>query len=129
MVLNKKVRLPLESEWEYSCKAGSSTIFYFGNDTTRVNEYAWYDANTNIINDKSAQPVMLKKPNGWGLYDMHGNVWEWCEDSPQWWNIRNKFIRGGSWLNKPRSLRSSFNASEHVSIVEPHIGFRVLIEE
>jgi eukaryotic-like serine/threonine-protein kinase len=68
--------LPSEAQWEYACRAGSTTLYSFGDDIGLVNNYAWSSANSS-----STHPVGLKLPNNWGLYDIHGNVWEFCLDS------------------------------------------------
>jgi len=88
-------RIPTEEDWFHACMAGSTKKFYFGDDASRLGEYAWYIENTYFAGEKYAHGVGRKKPNMWGLYDMHGNLWEWCED----WNVENRYrvIRGGSW--------------------------------
>lgn len=112
-------RLPTEAEWEYACRAGSTTEFSFGNEESKLEEYAWYNTNSN----KKTHPVGLKKPNAWGLYDMHGNVAEWTYDQYQadfYANSSNAknpvavptqlyplVIRGGSYEDEARDLRSA----------------------
>jgi formylglycine-generating enzyme required for sulfatase activity len=73
-------RLPTEAQWEYACRAGSTTRWSFGDDESMLGEYAWYDANAWNVGEKYAHEVGAKLPNPWGLHDMHGNVWEWCWD-------------------------------------------------
>ena len=113
-------RLPTESEWEYACRAGSRTRFSFGDDEARLGDYAWYRGNAWDRDQKYAHAVGQKKPNAWGLYDMHGNVYEWCED---WYEKEyprgrltgpkgpatgtSRVLRGGSFIF-PGVCRSAF---------------------
>jgi len=91
-----KYRHLTEEEWEHACRAGSTTKYCFGDDVGRLADYAWYDENADEVGEEYAHMVGQKKPNQWGLHDMHGNVWEWC---PDWYDDEHKYqvIRGGCW--------------------------------
>ena len=123
------VRLPTEAEWEYTCRAGSTTKYSFGDDESKLGDYAWYDGNAYSVGRNYPHPVGRKRPNAWGLYDMHGNAWEWCAD---WYDSKyysagaNKVdpfrgarhardhsdhpLRGGSWWMSPKYCRSAFRS-------------------
>ena len=139
--LNAKVggggssQLPTEAQWEYACRAGSTTRYCFGDEESGLGEYAWYDANSG----SKTHPVGEKKPNAWGLYDMHGNVWEWCQDwydggyyansptddptGPPGGSVR--VLRGGSWHDAARCCRSACRGSLRPGYRDRTLGFRV----
>ncbi len=103
----KPCELPTEAEWEYACRAGTTTAFSFGDDPKALGDYAWYANNSG----NHTHPVGVKAPNPWGLYDMHGDVWQWCADNydkdyyakspikdPKDTNSgQSRVLRGGSW--------------------------------
>jgi formylglycine-generating enzyme required for sulfatase activity len=119
----KTFRLPTEAEWEYACRAGTTTAYSFGNDPKTLGDYAWFADNSEEV----THPVGQKKPNAWGLHDMHGNVAEWCLDryrkdsystfpidkptlGPVLMPTSDRFpnvARGGSWADPPGRLRSA----------------------
>jgi formylglycine-generating enzyme required for sulfatase activity len=135
----KKFRLPSEAEWEYACRAGTRTRYYFGNNENLLGEYAWYNQNSG----SKTHPVGQKKPNNWGLYDMSGNLWEWCNDG--WhdnyqnapadgtaWNDNHsqtnyRVLRGGSWFNGPRNCRSANRDGGLAGFRNFFIGFRLAL--
>jgi formylglycine-generating enzyme required for sulfatase activity len=112
-----KFQLPTEAQWEYACRAGSTTRYCFGDKESGLGDYAWYGENSG----GKTHPVGEKKPNAWGLYDMHGNVWEWCQD---WYDGgyyaksptddptgpttgAYRVNRGGLWFIDAKSCRSA----------------------
>jgi len=111
------VRLPTEAEWEYACRAGTQTQFSFGENDKNLGEFAWFSGNSG----STTHEVRQKKPNAWGLYDMHGNVWEWCqdgfdseyyansplEDPPGRSEAGLRVLRGGSWNCNARDCRAA----------------------
>lgn len=132
----KQYRLPSEAQWEYACRAGSRGKWCFGNDESQLKYYAWYCDNSN----KQTHPVGQKEPNQWGIYDMHGNVWEWCEDDSvdnykttpidgsfhTKQNSIYKIIRGGSFRSDPycrSAYRDRYYARDGIRSL---IGFRVV---
>jgi formylglycine-generating enzyme required for sulfatase activity len=142
----KNYRLPTETEWEYACRAGTETLFSFGDDREQLGDYAWFDGNSN----NTTHPVGEKQPNPWEIYDMHGNVWEWCADqhhenyvnkpdnirengSLAWRdnNITNAssiIRRGGSWCRDPLVCSSAYRGRSVAEICNHDIGFRVVCD-
>lgn len=114
-------RLPTEEEWEYCCRAGSTTEYSFGDNIKALGDYAWFSDNSNHV----AHPVGLKKPNAWGLYDMHGNVWEWC-DSFRDKSASYRSLRGGSWFYVAQDLRSANRYDDSPAYRFSFVGFRLV---
>ena len=127
-------RLPTEAEWEYAARAGSTTAYSFGDNPTPLAQYAWYDDNAG----STTRPIGQQQPNAWGLYDMHGNVWEWVQDwyapylaptavDPQG-PIGGAFrvIRGGSWFDIARDCRSASRDYAGPSARDGTLGLRLL---
>ena len=130
-------RLPTEAEWEYACRAGTTTRFSYGDDDTLLTNYAWYNSNSG----STTHPVGQKAPNAWGLFDMHGNVWEWCQDS---WDFSANYPggstidplvtagsgrvgRGGGWGLGADGTRSAGRGVLLPAFTFDIIGFRVVL--
>ena len=131
-----KYRLPSEAEWEYAARSGTITRYSFGDDEGKLGEYAWYSSNSNC----TTHPFGQKKPNSWGLYDMHGNVWEWVQD---WYHSdytgaptdgsawekgggSARVFRGGGWNGYARNCRSAIRYYVDTGLRGCNLGFRLL---
>jgi len=133
-------RLPTEAEWEYACRAGTRTIYYFGDDERDLANFGWFRGNSK----NQPHPVGQKRPNAWGLYDMHGNVYEWCSD---WYDKDyykefcadeifqspagpgsgyERVIRGGSWETEAVGCYSGVRSFALPGTRKPFIGFRLV---
>ncbi|MCP3915973.1 MAG: SUMF1/EgtB/PvdO family nonheme iron enzyme [bacterium] len=129
--------LPTDAQWEIACRAGNLGRWCFGDKEKRLGEYAWFDGNA----ENTTHPVARKKPNDWGLYDVHGNVREWCRDA--WYReyregrVRDPFhetsvadyrvVRGGSFWNFARNCRSAYRDWRLPSVANDYVGFRVAL--
>jgi formylglycine-generating enzyme required for sulfatase activity len=132
-------RLPTEAEWEYACRAGTTTDYSFGNDARKLGDSGWFVDNAG----KKTHPVGQKKANPWGLFDMHGNVAEWCQDvyAKDYYLLnaeknprgpadgKQRALRGGSWKSGADTARSSYRLGEEPGFAEAclapdAIGFR-----
>lgn len=134
-------RLPSEAEWEYACRANGEDEYFFGRNERELRDYAWYDMNS----QDETHPVGLKSPNAWGIFDMAGNVWEWCADDwiddysngpfsaaptylqPPSTTIK-KVLRGGACNLDSYRCRSSYRSSEQADYCEKTFGFRIVLD-
>jgi formylglycine-generating enzyme required for sulfatase activity len=134
-VTRRKVRLPTEAEWEYACRAGTTTPYSFGSDPSKLGEFGWVrEFNTEWV----PQPVGKKKPNPWGFFDMYGNAFEWCMDflGPYKGDVRDpegplnsdvRAVRGGSYESLNESAQSSSRWTMGMNGRQVATGFRVVV--
>lgn len=128
------VQLPTEAQWEYACRAGGGTEYSYGNDAAALGEYAWFHGNSGA----ASHPVGQKRANSWGLYDMHGNVCEWCADwyaggypageatDPSGASSGDaRVLRGESWVSTGETLRSAYRVGTPPEYRNSHVGLRV----
>jgi formylglycine-generating enzyme required for sulfatase activity len=136
----RSYRLPSEAEWEYACRAGTTAAYSTGVGSDELHHFAWYSV-SGSKSDKTTHPVAMLKPNPWGLYDMHGNVWEWCQD-----HYQNRYeqeavtdphgpkfgtdhvVRGGSFLSKNNHCRSASRLGHQPDHAAVDCGFRVVLQ-
>jgi len=142
---SRKYRLPTEAEWEYACRAGTRTKYSFGEDEGKLSEYAWCNTNAKNAGESYAHEVGQKKANGNGLYDMHGNVSEWCSDvyDPKYYansekvdpilvtsSKKARVTRGGNWFGTQAFCRSAARDGEGLpQFVSSALGFRLVLVE
>jgi formylglycine-generating enzyme required for sulfatase activity len=139
-------RLPTEAEWEYACRAGTTTRWSFGDDESLLGEYAWYWDNAMNVGEQYAHAAGLKLPNPWGLYDMHGNLYEWCLDwyGEDYYSVSPsidpggpasslplvaRVARGGSFYDTAGYARSAYRYYDAPTVLRYHTGARLVREE
>jgi len=135
----RQVTLPSETQWEYAARAGTTTAYFFGESESQLGEYGWYDKNS----EGKTHPVGQKKTSPWGLYDLLGNVWEWCQDDWDDWddhyhnlpkdgspiknNSNTKVVRGGSWYSKASICRGGNRNRDIADFRLGSLGCRVVV--
>jgi sulfatase modifying factor 1 len=128
-------RLPTEAEWEYACRAGTTTRYFFGDNATKLGTYAWFDKNAG----GRPRPVGQKQPNPWGLFDMNGNVWQWCNDfykvdyyagsakddprGPE--SGDKKVVRGGAWRFGAETCKAGYRYNESPGYADVCFGYDI----
>ena len=134
----KSYRLPTEAEWEYACRAGTVTKYYCGDNEDQLKRVAWYEKNSADV----THSVGMKEANAWGLFDMHGNVLEWCQDwwgpysgsevmDPRGWGdetLKRRVARGGSWRHDAATCRAAYRGPCKPQSRSPVLGFRVVTD-
>jgi formylglycine-generating enzyme required for sulfatase activity len=128
-------RLPTEAEWEYACRAGTSSAYFFGDDPSKLRDYAWFDKNSG----GRPHPVGQKQANPWGLFDICGNLWEWCNDfykvdyyrestpiDPKGPEAgKTKVVRGGAWRFSAERCRSGYRYNENPGYADVCFGYDI----
>ncbi|HEX4611742.1 MAG TPA: formylglycine-generating enzyme family protein [Urbifossiella sp.] len=132
-LIGRPIRLPTEAEWEYACRAGTTAAYWSGDDEAALKRVGWYTSTSQA----QTQPVGKLEKNPWGLCDVHGNVWEWCQDGyvpypggdqsdPQGQaNNNSRVLRGGAWNLNPGYCRAAIRTGRAPDARDNRIGFRV----